>query len=183
MKKFNKIKKEIDLKENKLIEEEVENKTNETSNFFEIERNKTKLELITGETFIIDYPVKVPFINIKDFTPFENELSYGIKRNLNKIKIYTEDYTFEEFINDDLVFDGSMYCLIEIERLTKLLYFDPKILNYYNTVDFSFLENIYKKGIKDDNLNLSYLYDACHYLVPYVLTLMYQIEGVIEKII
>jgi len=179
MKKFDKVKKEIvDNEEINFIDKQVKLET-----FY---KDKEDPYILEGKGDILDkkltnllYGSGVIHKRNKDFDRNEDELVFGIKRICKKIISYTDSIEEEDFYKDDLVFDGCLYCLIEIQNIAKKIVNNEKIKKFYYKIDFKSLATIYKQGIKKDHLNISYFSNACYYLIPYTLMLMYQLEGVI----
>lgn len=60
----------------------------------------------------------------------QNELIFGIKRFINKIRFYSQTRTCEELLNDQLSFDAICYCLIMLNYCLDQL--DEKMLKELN---------------------------------------------------
>lgn len=60
----------------------------------------------------------------------QNELIFGIKRFINKIRFYSQTRTCEELLNDQLSFDAICYCLIMLNYCLDQL--DEKLLKELN---------------------------------------------------
>lgn len=60
----------------------------------------------------------------------QNELIFGIKRFINKIRFYSQGRTSEELLNDQLSFDAICYCLIMLNYCLDQL--DEKMLKELN---------------------------------------------------
>lgn len=92
----------------------------------------------------------------------KEELLFGLKRWMYKATIYVGNYTDEEFLNDELVFDAVCYCLTVIDEITtNLLTKYKEVENEYKNVDFTFLKKLKNNCFVNDNINISLIYETC----------------------
>lgn len=129
---------------------------------------------------VISVPEKVPFIKNSIFDDNQNELIFGLKRYIFKIKTYIGNQSEEEFFKNEMAFDASLYCLLTLSDIAFQISKDEKICSYYQGIDFEDISSIYKSAIHGDMFDMNAIASALFEILPFYLLLMYLREGVVD---
>lgn len=92
----------------------------------------------------------------------QNELLFGIKRFINKIRFYSQTRTSEELLNDQLSFDAICYCLIMLNYCLDQL--DKKMLKELNLETLK--DNVNKVIKIDEYINIEILDKLLIEIIP-----------------
>ncbi len=103
---------------------------------------------------------------------YEEELVFGLKRWINKIIIYLNERSAEEFFKDEKSFDATCYSILVVSEIANKIKDIESIKNKYSEINFDELSLIYDKSLKGDNINLSFIYDLISKALPYCLYLL-----------
>ena len=129
---------------------------------------------------VINVPEKVPFIKNTMFDDNQNELIFGLKRYIFKIKTYIGSQNEEEFFKNEMAFDASLYCLTTLSEIASQISKDEKICSYYQGIDFEDIAGIYKSAIHGDMFDMNAIASSLFEILPFFLLLMYLREGVVD---
>lgn len=103
---------------------------------------------------------------------YEEELVFGLKRWIKKGINYLNNRTMDEFFKDELSFDALCYTIIVISEIAAKIKDIDSIKEKYKDINFDELSLLYSKALKEDNYNLSYIYDLVSKAFPYLLLLL-----------
>ncbi len=91
----------------------------------------------------------------------KEELLIGLKRWIFKANLYVKDYSFEQFLNDELVFDAVSYCIIVIDEISnKLINEYKEVIDEEANIDFKYLSSLKDNCFVNDNINVQYMFNA-----------------------
>lgn len=83
----------------------------------------------------------------------------------DNIIIYTDGYTFEEFIKDSKTFNACILCISQLGELTKK--FDEEFFNTYNFVDWHSIKGTRNRFVHDyDGINKKILWEIVTESIP-----------------
>ncbi len=102
------------------------------------------------------------------------ELVYGLKMRIKKGINYINDLSLNELCKDELRLDAVSYCLVEIASISKKISSINEINNKYEELDFYELSKVYDDCFKEDNFNLTHLYNLFKEAFPIVLEILDQ---------
>ncbi len=103
---------------------------------------------------------------------YTEELIFGLKRWIKKAIDYLASREADEFFKDDKSFDATCYTILVISEIASKIKDIDELKNKYNNVNFDELALIYDKCLKEDNINLSFIYDLISKAFPYLLFLL-----------
>lgn len=102
----------------------------------------------------------------------ENEYIYALKRYLNKVLKYKNKREMNEFINDEMAFDATLYCIEMISEISSILNNNKEIKARYTSINFNELTKIKDNLYKDENINITYLESLIEIAFPRLLYLL-----------
>lgn len=91
----------------------------------------------------------------------KEELLNGLKRWIFKANLYIKGYSFDQFLNDELVFDAVSYCIVVIDEISNKLINDySEVINEEKDIDFKYLSSLKNNCFVNDNINVQYMFNA-----------------------
>lgn len=91
----------------------------------------------------------------------KEELLTGLKRWIFKANLYVKGYSFEQFLNDELVFDAVSYCIVVIDEISnKLINEYKEVIDEEKNIDFNYLSSLKDNCFVNDNINVQYMFNA-----------------------
>ncbi len=103
---------------------------------------------------------------------YNEELIFGLKRRIKKAIDYLASRKEDDFFKDEKSFDATCYSILVISEIASKIKDIDEIKDKYKNVNFNELSLIYERCLKEDNINLSYIYDLISKAFPYLLFLL-----------
>lgn len=91
-------------------------------------------------------------------TPNEERI-YGLKVWIDKGIKYLNGMSFKDFLKDEKTLDALCFCILMISEIASELGESDIIRKRFPGIDFDELAKTYSYTIKNDNINLNYVYD------------------------
>lgn len=103
---------------------------------------------------------------------YHEELIFGLKRWIKKAIDYLDNKEANDFFKDEKSFDATCYTILVISEIASKIKEIEELKNQYKNINFDELSFIYDKCLKEDNINLSYIYELVSKAFPYLLFLL-----------